>query len=535
MKRFLSSLTALILVLAMVLTMAACSGTKKESTSGTDSPKTNSTGSDSQSGDSKESEEDPFLTGEKPELNILTYYTNFNMKEQPSQKVVEEMTGYKVNWFNLPMDNPDEKLLLEIAGGTSYDLLMRMTPNQANQLYVQNALYDLKPYLDKYGQNIYAAVSDMAMASVTDEKGMIYGIPHESFDGPQPGGNPYGVLKGGIGFNTAYLEDLGMDIPTNIDQLYEILKKYTEKTGKAAFTQAAGGWNTTILAAFGMGDAGWYEVDGKYLPRIKHPKAAEYLAFMQKLYKEGLLDNDFPINTVQSAKEKFTNGTTIAYPVMFWDIDGIYSAFEAAGVNAKVKVATYLAPDANTAPHVYVNHGISHLTCIPKTAKNPEHAMIWFNTISDVKNFKKIYIGEEGVTYEIKNGSYYPIFPAFADYTNSDKFTGVVPTDRVFEMWQARVRKTDAMSEMYDQMNSRINEYTIYNYYESYASSIEAVQKNKSALDKMVDDSLIQAIVSGEDPQTAINKIIANWDKNGGAEYENAMETWYAENKSKFN
>lgn len=535
MKKLLSSLVAVTLILVMVLTMVACSGTAKESDSGSDSAKTDNAGSATQSGDSEDSGEDPFLTGEKPELKILTYYTSYNMEEQPSQKVVQELTGYKVNWFNLPQDNPDEKLLLEIAGGTSFDLLLRLSPNQANQLYVQNALHNLKPYLDKYGQNVYAAVSDMALDSVTDEKGMIYGIPHEAFDGPQPGGNPYGILKGGIGFNTSHLEDLGVDIPTNLNDFYNILKAYTVKTGKPALTQVAAGWNNQILAAFGMGNPGWYEVDGKYIPRIKHPGTVQYLAFMQKLYKEGLLDNDFPINTVESAKEKFTNGTTIAYPVMFWDIDGIYSAFKAAGVKAKVKVATFLAPDANTAPVVYVNNGIGNLTSIPKTAKNPEHAMIWFNTISDVKNFEKIYIGEEGVTYKIKNGSYYPIFPAFKDFTNSDKFTGVIPVDNAFQMWQARVRKTDAMSEMYDQMNSRINEYTIKNYYESYASSIAAVQNNKAALDTLVNDSLIQAIVSGEDPQTAINNIIADWDKNGGTEYEKAMETWYAENKAKFN
>ena len=52
-----------------------------------------------------------------------------------------------------------------------------------------------------------------------------------------------------------------------------------------------------------MGDPSWYEIDGEYVHRIKHPKAVEYLAFMQKLYKEGLLDNDFPVNTAETAKE----------------------------------------------------------------------------------------------------------------------------------------------------------------------------------------------------------------------------------------
>jgi len=533
MKRLLSVLLAAVLVFSLV----ACSGNNKKSGSETDSSSGGSIETKNETTTTQESkqesQEDPFLTGEKPELNILTFYTGYNMEEQPSYKVVEEMTGYKVHWFNLPQENADEKLLLEIAGGTSYDILIRMSPNQANQLFVQNALLDLKPYLEKYGQNVYNAVSDVAWSSVTDQNGVIYGIPHEAFEGPKSGSN-YGILKGGIGFNTAYLEELGMDIPKNLDDFYNVLKAYKEKTGKPALTQNAIGWNNYILAAFGMGDPSWYEVDGEFVHRIKHPGTVQYLAFMQKLYKEGLLDNDFPINTAQTAKEKFTNGTCIAYPLMFWDIDGIYSAFEAAGINAKVKVATYLAPDANTDPVVYIKEGITHVTCIPKTSKNPEHAMIYFNTISDVENFKKIYIGEEGVSFEIKDGNYYPIFPAFSDFTNADKFTGIIPVDNAFTMWQARVRKTEAMAEMYEQMNSRVDEYKVYHYYESYASSLEAVQNNQASLDKLVNDMMIQAIVSGEDPQTAINNITEEWYKSGGTEYEAAMQAWYKENKDKF-
>ena len=60
---------------------------------------------------------------------------------------------------------------------------------------------------------------------------------------------------------------------------------------------------------------------------------------------------------------------------------------------------------------------------------------------------------------------------------------------------QGRVRQM--LWLRYDQMNSRIDEYKTEYYYENYAASLEAVQKNKMALDTMVNDSLIQAIVDG--------------------------------------
>src|SRR5690554_1479889 len=194
MKKLLS----LILAAALMLSMAACAGTSGDSKEPSGDPTAQPTAKPAETETPDES--DPILDGEKPELNFLTYYLPYNMHEQPSYAIVEEMTGYKVNWFNLPQENADEKLLLEIAGGTSYDMLVRLTPSQANQLQVQNALHDVRPLLEKYGSNILAAVSPIAMDAVTTEDGQLYGIPFEAFDGPQPGGDPYGILKGGIGF-----------------------------------------------------------------------------------------------------------------------------------------------------------------------------------------------------------------------------------------------------------------------------------------------------------------------------------------------
>jgi putative aldouronate transport system substrate-binding protein len=523
MKKLLSFFLAAVLMLSIT----ACSGDTQNKDSGKDHTGTK-TDTVNQSGEAHDSK-DPFLTGEKPELKALLYHTVFDMAEQPSNKLIEEITGYKVKWFNLPQENPDEKLLLEISGGTNYDILMKMTSGQTNQLYVQNALYDLKPYLDKYGADIYSGISEMALESFTDENGMIYAMPYE--EGSATKENPYGAFLGGIGFNANYLNDINMEVPTNLEDFYNVLKAYTNKTNKPAYTQVATAWNNAILTAFGMGDPGWYEVDGEYVPRIKHPGTVKYLAFMQKLYKEGLLDNDFPINTGNTVKEKFTNGTVLAYPVMFWDIDGIYDAFKAAGNDAKVEVSPCLTPDKDSKATVYLGQGIENTACIPKTSQNPEHAVIWLNMLSNPDNFKRIYIGEEGVSYEVKDENYYPVFPAFNDYLNSDKFVGVARGDDKFKMWQARARKTEVMAGMYEQMNANIDKYEYQEFFESYASSIDAVQKNQTALNTMVDDKLIQAIAGEENPQTAVDNIIAEWDKTGGKEYEASMQKWYIENK----
>ena len=144
MKKVLSALLAA----AMILSLAACSGgTTTSSSSSSTASSDSSTESSTVSSESEATEDDPILTGEKPELKILSMYQAYNYEEQPTWKIDEELTGYKTKWYALPADNADQKLLLEISSGADYDILLRVSPSQYAQLSKQNALIDLSGML----------------------------------------------------------------------------------------------------------------------------------------------------------------------------------------------------------------------------------------------------------------------------------------------------------------------------------------------------------------------------------------------------
>ncbi len=533
-KTWIKYLLSVVLIAGLILPAVACTGGGTTTTGATTGATTTKPGSTTAATTTTQATTtaDPFLTGEKPELNILMYYLPYDLHQQPSHAVLEEMTGYKINWFNLPQENATEKLMLDIAGGVSYDFIDRAIGGDAyGQLNAQNALMPVDELLEKYGANIMEAVSEIAWKAVANADGKRYGIPLESFDGPRGAdSDPYGVLKGGIGFRSDALEAINKTLPTTLDEFYDVLKAYKDQTDKIPFTSTATGWYNFLLSGFGMGDAGWYKIDGKYVHRIKHPGMLDYLKYVQKLYAEGLLDNDMPINASANAREKYSSNNAMATPMYFWDIPALKAALETNNPNAKNLIATFLAKDAATKPTVYINQGISNIACIPKTAKNPEHAIIWFNILSDRDNFQKIYIGEEGDSYEVKDNKYYPIFPKFNDFQNADKFIGVMHSDVVFQMWQARARKTPEMAEAYDQMNARIDAYVLQPFFDSYASSLPAVMNSQLALNTMINDKLIKAIAEGTDAEAALADIIAEWDKGGGLEQEEAINAWYAEN-----
>ena len=135
-------LISLLMIAAMILSLAACSG----GTEASDSSTSSGTESTASGAESEASEEDPILTGEKPELKVLSMYQAYNYEEQPAWKIDEEITGYKTKWYALPADNADQKLLLEISSGADYDVLLRISPNQYAQLSKQNALIDLRGF-----------------------------------------------------------------------------------------------------------------------------------------------------------------------------------------------------------------------------------------------------------------------------------------------------------------------------------------------------------------------------------------------------
>ena len=129
-------LISLLMIAAMILSLAACSG----GTEASDSSTSSGTESTASGAESEASEEDPILTGEKPELKVLSMYQAYNYEEQPAWKIDEEITGYKTKWYALPADNADQKLLLEVSSGADYDVLLRISPNQYAQLSKQTSL-----------------------------------------------------------------------------------------------------------------------------------------------------------------------------------------------------------------------------------------------------------------------------------------------------------------------------------------------------------------------------------------------------------
>ena len=159
MKKALS----ILLTAALLLTcLAGCGGAGSASPSGTDASGT----SQSTAGANV-----PALKGPG---NVTLKRLGYNVAWDPTTDimvdVLKETTGYDVEYYALPAENADEKLVMEVAGGASYDII-QCSPDQFQTLMSQGALMPLNDLLDVYGQDILNGVSEDSWRAVSGEDG----------------------------------------------------------------------------------------------------------------------------------------------------------------------------------------------------------------------------------------------------------------------------------------------------------------------------------------------------------------------------
>ncbi len=110
-------------------------------------------------------------------LKRLGTNVGFDVNADYMVPVIKEATGYDVEYFSLPAENADEKLLMDVAGGADYDVV-NVSANQWRTLMAQGALLPLNDLLEQYGQDIYAGNTEEVWAALTGDDGNIYGVPY---------------------------------------------------------------------------------------------------------------------------------------------------------------------------------------------------------------------------------------------------------------------------------------------------------------------------------------------------------------------
>lgn len=417
-------LVALLLSLALVLSLGACGGNGGSSTSSEASPSstTEESGAAAESGD--ESQAETAETGEF-QLPIVDEPTTLSYFVADDSNAAIMTTDWNDNEFYQEMERrTGVHLEFEMVSSADYQTnfnLMIASGNLADMIYVGASYYaegvdaaiddgyflDLTDLVDEYMPN-YEKVrtSDVQyeLLSTTDSGrlGAVYEL-RQSKQGPWLG----------LWIRQDWLDDLNLDTPVTFDDYHEVLTAFKNEKGATAplilnfsgsdgeFGTMSGGLN--VLNSWQLDETGKVNF-GPYMDAWK-----EYVTIMHQWYTEGLIDPDFMATDERTADmAKVVTGASGVFAALYT----MPSVYEAASEDPNMNLAPVNPPVMNEGDEGHIRLRDSYTsgnTAISADSENWEVALRWLDYLYTEEGALLANYGVEGDTFEFdENGE--PVF-----------------------------------------------------------------------------------------------------------------------------
>lgn len=412
MKKRMKKLLSVGLTLVMLLSMAGCQSQK----TGVENSESSSTATESSSAivESPSEEVDVYDTTKFPEsVSVFHILRAAKIKEgaddynqMASYRMMEEMTGTHIDW-TLEKEF-GQKFQLMLASEKYPDVMVGNWNRfggieQAIEDGVIINLNDYREYMPNFLE--YTRNNPDVAKGYLSAEGEIRSFPFIRAE------KELCIFYGPL-MRTDWLKALNLEVPTDPESLYEVLVAFKTKdpngNGKADEIpmSGVGAANLTrLLPMFGT-SAGFYLEDGKVQYGPLTEEFDEGMAYIAKLYDEGLIDEEYLMIDRSKLIGKITNhqvGFAFEYqPSAISRTMAEDPNFEFLGIphfkNAEgVKV---------TSDSDYVSRLTGSAVTISTQCENPESVVKWVDSFYSEAGYEYMNFGEEGVTFNKVNGEY---------------------------------------------------------------------------------------------------------------------------------
>lgn len=266
------------------------------------------------------------IADEKIPLTVTIYGVRTEIEDWETNFVCnywEEKLGLDITWIPVPSATADEKIMADFASDNISDVIFGgLNKDTAVAYGAQGKLLPLNDLIKEWGVNIAAIQEEHPeyIPSITSPDGNIYFLAEiREMDANHT------AAPGKLLINTKWLENVGKEVPTTADELYEVLVAFKEEDANGngdpddEIPLYATGFNRVgsyIMQAFTyMGFNGvnpnyfFFDDDGSINVSYATEGWKEGLAFLNKLYSEGLYDPECFIADASAAK-KLTGAET---------------------------------------------------------------------------------------------------------------------------------------------------------------------------------------------------------------------------------
>jgi putative aldouronate transport system substrate-binding protein len=392
----------LTLLLVMTLTISAMSGCSKTTPTVEDkssNEKTTTTSADATAdGETAESKNITFPLAEPITMSMFAIANGTNeLPDNITFKKVEEMTNVKWEVQSCLGANMTEKQGLLMSSGEYPDVFYKtyLGASDLEKYGKQGILIPLNDLIDQYAPNLKKLIADRGIEDyLKSSDGNIYALPE--LDSPSLGVTP-------LWFNQEWLDNLGLEEPKNEDELYKVLKAFKEQdpngngvADEIALTSGSDIKINLLLPYFTAIDYGTYcKIENNklvYVPTSDNFK--EFVAFVTKIYSEGIMDKNGFTNTIDQQKAIGASGDVLG---AFFDA----GAFLTVGRDSDDKYKI-LTPFVTGTYPTSTGVGVGTFAITDK-CKNPEVAIAWADQFYTEGGARLAWLGIEGETYKIND------------------------------------------------------------------------------------------------------------------------------------
>ncbi|CAG7608762.1 Lipoprotein LipO [Paenibacillus solanacearum] len=462
-------------------------------------------------------------------------------------KWVNENGPANVKFVAIPRSKPEEKINVLYASGSAPDLLFEYSPGVKNPLQQQKQFMPLDQLIDKYSTEYKKVLQEYPALKKagTRSDGKLYYFGRINWVEPSRG-----VL-----IRTDWLKKLGLSMPSTTDDLYKVIKAFTEQDPdgngkKDTYGISLSGNSSYSLKQMFGGISKWVVKNNELV--LDWDRQKEYYAFAKRLYDEGLIDRDFATDTNGAkAKQDFITGKTGIYGILTSDVvtDTLFGTIDPLKKNVSGAEVAFMpypkSPFGSFVPTL--KNPVQMTAAVSATAKNPDSVMKYVDFLLTDTTTKALEYGIEGTHYKMTD--------ACAEVIDAKKYKKEV-SDLTIDMrmlenngntfnkcdvplvtFKSDPRKDeyqkayDSFRDTYMTFDRSYPELTHSEHMPSAPKDLSTIEANT---DKTIGDIWLKAIVSSDkySIEQAVKDAQEIWSKSGGKQVEEWYKKWYESDRS---
>jgi putative aldouronate transport system substrate-binding protein len=327
------------------------------------------------------------------------------LDENQVYQELEKRTGIHMEFIHPVEGQENEEFNLMLASNQLPDIIQgELSYPGGPDKAIEDGIYlRLNELIDKYAPD-YKKVreynKEIARETSTDS-GNIYGFACIQLDKEKAWAGP--IIR------ADWLKELGLTLPTSMDDWYTVLKAFKEKKMVEAPLLFSTGWilgeTSAFIGAYGITNSLYNEKGTvKYGPL--EPGYKEFLITMNKWYKEGLIDKDFATRDYKSNNDMFTTEKAGAIVEVYGQLEPFISASKKN--NPEFELAATPMPTRNKSDELHFRqtnfHEKRRWGIVTTACEYPEEAVKWLNYGYTEEGFLLYNYGVEGIAWNWAQG-----------------------------------------------------------------------------------------------------------------------------------